>query len=113
VRSVRPWQLTGFDFTPKERRQLLEHNPSFDALARVGHMNGIGKQVGVLRQCVCDVNEWDFSRFRISAEDPVLEVRETADVGVTQRPEYGVELLIDELVTRGRERDALGGEPLE
>src|ERR1039457_6001572 len=60
-----------------------------------------------------DVHERDLAGDGIVSDDAVLEIVQTANVGIAQRPQDGIQLFVDELVPAGGKRRAAGSEPFE
>ena len=92
---------------------MFKDDPSFDTFASLGHVDGIDEEIGILGKRRGNVQKRDFAGIGVAAENDVLEVCHVADIGVAQRPEYGVQLLVDMLVADWGQRGVAGREPFE
>ena len=91
----------------------MKNNPGLQAVSDIGQVDRVTEKIGILRQPGHNIEKGDASRCRVALEHAVLEIRQTPDVGVAQRPQPGVQLLIDVPVPAWRQPQAILAQPLE
>ena len=75
----------GFQKRAEQPDEVLEEDPGAKAVAGLGHVDPIGKQIRIVRHGYRNILKPDSARGGVVAEEPVLEIGQPADVGQPAR----------------------------